>query len=177
MSYISTAERVRESKFSKMIDGNLRVENAVIMFRNFSGNPTNLNPQGGKRTFSLCLSKEWADILRSEGWNVKEREVDDGEVIYHTEIVVNEQSKYPPTLYLLSEFMGQKTLTLLKPEQFKKLDQEIIVNLDIEIHPFEHGRGAPGSKKGYLKGLWATLRSVNDFGGKYAGYEVSNQGV
>jgi hypothetical protein len=73
--------------------------------------------------------------------------------------------------------MGKKTLTLLQPDQYKKLDQDMIVNMDLEIHPFEHGRGVAGSKKGYLKNLWATLQSVNDFGGKYAGYEMAGTGV
>lgn len=177
MSYVNVAQKVNDTVFTRMVDGNLRVENAAVIFRNFSGAPTNFNPQGGKRTFSLCLNKEWADILKQDGWNVKERQIDDGEVIYHTEIVVNENSQYPPHLYLLSEFMGKKTLTLLQPDQYRKLDQDMIVNLDMEIHPFEHGRGTAGSKKGYLKNLWATLQSVNDFGGKYAGYEMTNAGV
>jgi hypothetical protein len=177
MSYVNVAQKANETVITRMVDGNLRVENAAVIFRNFSGAPTNFNPQGGKRTFSLCLPKEWADILRADGWNVKERQIDDGETIYHTEIVVNENSQYPPHLYLLSEFMGKKTLTLLQPEQYKKLDQDMIVNMDLEIHPFEHGRGVAGSKKGYLKNLWATLQSVNDFGGKYAGYEMAGTGV
>jgi hypothetical protein len=177
MSYIDTARKVNDTVITKMVDGNIRVENAILLFRNFSGKPTNFNPQGGKRTFSLCLPKDWADTLRADLWNVKERQLDDGEVIYHTEIVVNENSQYPPHLYLLSEFMGKKTLNLLLPEQYKKLDQDMIVSLDMEIHPFEHGRGTPGSKKGYLKNLWATLQSVNDFGGKYAGYEMANTGM
>ena len=177
MSYTDVARKVNNSIITRMVDGNIRIENAVLMFRNFSGSPTNFNPQGGKRTFSLCLPKEWADILRQDLWNIKERQLDDGEVIYHTEIVVNEKSMYPPHLYLLSEFMGKKTMTLLQPEQYRKLDQDMIVGLDLEIHPFEHGRGGPGTKKGYLKNLWATLQSVNDFGGKYAGYEMANAGV
>lgn len=177
MSYTDVARKANDTVITRMVDGNLRVENAVLMFRNFGGNPTNLNPQGGKRTFNLCLPKEWADILKADLWNVKERQLDDGEAIYHTEIVVNENSQYPPHLYLLSEYMGKKTLTLLQPDQYRKLDQDMIVSLDMEIHPFEHGRGGPGTKKGYLKNLWATLQSVNDFGGKYAGYEMANAGV
>lgn len=174
MSYTDVARKVNDTIVTRMVDGNIRVENAVLMFRNFGGNPTNFNPNGGKRTFSLCLPKEWADILRQDLWNVKERQLEEGDVIYHTEIVVNENSQFPPKLYLLSEYDGKKTMTLLKPEQYKKLDQDMIVGLDLEIHPFEHGRGTPGSKKGYLKNLWATLQSVNDFGGKYAGYDITN---
>lgn len=177
MSYTDTAKKVNDTVITKMVDGNLRVENAVVIYRNFSGAPTNFNPQGGKRTFCLCLPNQWAEILKQEGWNIKERQFEDGDVLQYTEIVVNENSTYPPHLYLISEFMGKKTLNLLPPELYKKLDQDMIVGLDMEIHPFEHGRGVAGAKKGYLKNLWATLQSVNDFGGKYAGYEMAGAGV
>lgn len=175
MAFIDVAKRVNDSQITKMVDGNLRIENAVIIFKNFSGAPTTFNLQGGKRTFSLCLPKDWADILSADGWNIKKRELDDGEAIYHTEIVVNEDSKYPPHLYLISEYNGKKNLTLLKPDQYRKFDECAIVYLDLEIHPYEHGRGIAGSKKGYLKNAYATLQSVNDFGGKYAGLEVNEQ--
>ncbi len=177
MSYTDVAKKVNDTIVTRMIDGKYRIENAVILYRNFTGAPTNLNPTGGKRTFNVCLPKEWADILRNDGWNIKTRELDEGDVIYHTEIVINENSQYPPRLYIASEFNGKKTLTQLTPDQYKKLDEDMIVNLDLEIHPFEHNRGITGAKKGYLKNLWATLQSVNNFGGKYAGYEMNNTGV
>lgn len=174
MSYTDIARKVNnETTITRMVDGNLRVEHAAVLFRNFSGNPTDFNPNGGKRTFNMCLPREWAETLRADGWNIKERQLEEGETIYHTEIVVNENCNYPPHLYVLTDFMGKKCLTQLPPEQYKKLDQDIIVDMDAEIHPYEHGRGAAGSKKGYLKNLWVTLQSVNDFGGKYAGYEMA----
>lgn len=173
INFNEAAKRVNDSKFSMMVDGNIRVENAIVIYTNFRGAPTNLNPAGGKRTFSLCLNQEWADRLK-DNWNVKMIELDNGERLYHTEIVVNDQSQYPPKLYLLSDFMGTKTMTLLQPELYKKLDSDMIVNLDLEIHPFVHGRGGnPNATKGYLKNLWAQLQSVNDFGGKYADYQMT----
>lgn len=172
ISFNDAAKKVNSSVFSTMVDGNIRVENAVVIFTNFGGNPTNLNPQGGKRTFGLCLNQEWADKLK-DNWNVKVIELDDGERLYHTEIVVNDESQYPPKLYLLSEFMGKKTMTLLDPKLYKKLDSDMIISLDLEIHPYVHGRGGnPNATKGYLKNLWAQLQSVNDFGGKYADYQM-----
>ena len=173
MSFMDNVKKINDTKITRMVDGNLRVENAVVIFRNFSGNPTTFNPNGGKRTFSLCLPAEWAEILKADGWNIKAREVDDGETIYHTEIVVNENSTYPPNLYMLTEFNGEKRLTPLTPDMYVKLDRDAITNLDLEIHPFEHGRGGVGAKKGYLKNLWATLHSVNDFDGKYAGIPIN----
>lgn len=175
MSFSDIAKKVYDSNITRLVDGNLRVENAVIIFKNFSGGPSQFNPAGGKRTFSLCLPKEWADILTADGWNVRSRVLDEGDALYHTEIVVNENSQFPPHLYMVTEFNGEKKLTLLRPDYYSKLDQDMIINLDLEIHPYEHGRGMAGAKKGYLKNLWATLQPVNDFGGKYSGYAVNNQ--
>lgn len=173
INFNEAAKKVNNSVFTSMVDGNIRVENAVVIYTNFAGAPTNLNPQGGKRTFSLCLNQEWADMLK-DNWNVKVIELDNGERLYHTEIVVNDQSQYPPRLYLLSEFMGNKTMTLLQPDLYRKLDTDMITSLDLEIHPFVHGRGGnPNATKGYLKNLWASLQSVNDFGGKYAEYRMA----
>ena len=121
MNFNEAAKRVNDTKFSVMVDGNIRVENAIIIYTNFAGNPTNLNPQGGKRTFGLCLNQEWADRLK-DNWNVKVIELENGDRLYHTEIVVNDQSQYPPKLYTLTEFMGKKTMTELKPELYRKLD-------------------------------------------------------
>lgn len=173
MSYTDVARKVNETVITRMVDGNIRVENAIIIYTNFAGNPTNLNPQGGKRTFGLCLNQEWADRLK-DNWNVKVIELENGDRLYHTEIVVNDQSQYPPKLYTLTEFMGKKTMTELKPELYRKLDTDMIVSLDLEIHPYVHGRGGnPNATKGYLKNLWAQLQSVNDFGGKYAEYQMA----
>ena len=45
MSYTDVARKANDTIITRMVDGNLRVENAVVLFRNFSGNPTNFNPQ------------------------------------------------------------------------------------------------------------------------------------
>mgnify|MGYP007012496653 CR=1 FL=1 len=172
MNYTTAMKAVNNSKFTFLADGNLRVDNAAIMFKNFSGKPTNLNPAGGKRTFALVLTKEFGDILKGKGWNVKDRTLDDGETIYYTEIVVNDQSTYPPRIYKLSEFMGNKSMVLMNPDQYFKLDQDNLVNIDMDIHPYTHNRGFDGATKGYLKNMWASVESINDFGGKYAAYQL-----
>ena len=131
MNYIDTIKHANtESKFELLINGNLNVENAAMIYKNFSGKPTRVNPQGGKRTFSLALNKEFAERLSDMGWNVKVKEVRDqleeGETtrtvnfddyvrnyatefdhaLIYTEIVVNENSEYPPKIYKVSEFNG-----------------------------------------------------------------------
>ena len=148
MNYIDSIKHANiESKYDLLINGNLNVENAVMIYKNFSGKPTFVNPQGGKRTFSLVLNKEFGERLSDMGWNVKVKEVRDqleeGEktrtvswqdyvstfatefdhALIYTEIVVNEESEYPPKIYKVSEFNGEKTMALIPPEQWSRLDE------------------------------------------------------
>ena len=202
MNYIDTIKHANtESKFELLMNGNLNVERAAMIYKNFSGKPTRVNPAGGKRTFSLALSREFAEKLSDMGWNVKVKEVRDqlaeGEItrtvswqeyianfqtefdhaLIYTEIVVNENSEYPPKVYRVSEFNGEKTMALMPPEQWYRLDESELMNVDISIHPYTHGRSLanPDAKKGYLKTMYAMSVPVNDFGGKYAEYTIAGE--
>lgn len=202
MNYVDTIKYVEEnSKFDILVNGNLNVEQAGMIYKNFTGKPTKVNPAGGKRTFSLVLTKELGERLDGMGWNVKVKEVRDqlgegeftrtvswsdyidnyqGEfdhALVYTEIVVNENSEYPPKIYKISEFNGEKTMALIPPEHWNTLDESELVNMDIVIHPYTHGRSIanPDAKKGYLKTMYATMMPVNDFGGKYAGYTIAGE--
>lgn len=202
MNYIDTIKHANtESKFELLMNGNLNVENAAMIYKNFTGKPTFVNPQGGKRTFSLALGRDIAEKLNDMGWNVKVKEVRDqleeGEktrtvnfgdyvtsyqtefdhALIYTEIVVNEDSEYPPKIFKVSEFNGEKTMALIPPEQWFRLDESELVNVDIVIHPYQHGRSIanPNAKKGYLKSMYAMAVPVSDFGGKYADYRMAGE--
>lgn len=199
MNYVDTIKYANtESKFELLINGNLNVERAAMIYKNFSGKPTRVNPAGGKRTFSLVLNKEFAEKLDAAGWNIKVKEVRDqleeGETtqtvswqdyitnyektfdhaLIYTEIVVNENSEYPPKIYKVSEFNGEKTMALVPPEQWYRMDESELTNIDVAIHPYTHGRSIanPNAKKGYLKSMYAMTVPV-DFGGKYAEYRLA----
>lgn len=202
MNYIDTIKHANtESKFELLINGNLNVERAAMIYKNFTGKPTRVNPAGGKRTFALALNQEFAEKLDSLGWNVKVKEVRDqvveGEMtrtvgfqdymanyrtefdhaLFYTEIVVNEHSEYPPKIYKVSEFNGEKTMAIVPPEQWYRMDESELMNVDVSIHPYQHGRSLanPDAKKGYLKSMYAMAVPVNDFGGKYADYVIAGE--
>lgn len=202
MSYTDMISHANnESKYELLINGNLNVENAVLLFKNFAGEPTRVNPAGGKRTFNLVLNQEYAEKLHAQSWNVKAREVKDqiaederaltvnfdtymqqyqgqfDHVMFFTEIVVNENSEFPPKIYKVSEFNGEKTMAIIPPDQWYRLDKEQLMNVDLVIHPYTHGRSIanPDAKKGYLKTLYAMAMPVNDFNGKYAGYTIAGE--
>lgn len=202
MNYIDSIKHAStESKYEMLINGNLNVENAAMIYKNFSGKPTRVNPQGGKRTFSLVLNREVAEKLNDMGWNVKVKEVRDqlaeGETtrtvsfddfvnhystefdhaLMYTEIVVNEFSEYPPKIYKVSEFNGEKTMALVPADQWYRMDESELLNVDVSIHPYTHGRSIanPDAKKGYLKSMYAMAVPISEFGGKYADYRIAGE--
>ena len=146
------------------------VENAAIVFRNFSGAPTLLNPDGGKRSFCLVVTEEVANTLRADGWNVKFRaprdENEDG--YYYTQVNVNMESKYPPRVVLVSTLNGNRVKRELKGNEVQRLDKLRLEGIDLCIHPYEHGRPGPFKVKGYLSEMAATQAEERTFfGGKY----------
>ena len=100
MSLLSKAEN--ESVFETLVNGDISIENAVIIWSNFEGRPTEWNPKGGKRTFNVVLPRKIADQLSKEGWNVKVREPrdEDDDPLIFTEVVLNMDSQYPPRVFL-----------------------------------------------------------------------------
>ena len=67
---MSYATRTQESVYSWDNRGNLVIENAVIFWTNFRGEPTKFNPQGGKRTFCLGLDEGMAATTSTMCWTM-----------------------------------------------------------------------------------------------------------
>lgn len=164
-------EKANKSKFQRMVNGDLSIENAVILWTNFEGRPTKFGGEG-KRTFNLALSEDMAEELSVEGWNVrcKDPREEGDDPLYYTEIVVNMECKYPPKVVVYSDFNGNKKAVRMTEETIKELDRIDIDNVDLIIHPFEHNRGEY-KYKGYANAIHVTQAVTNDFGGKYADYE------
>jgi len=170
MSYLT---RAQESKFELNERGTLTVENAFLFWTNFKGLPTEYNKQGGRRTFCISLTKEIADRLQEEGWNVKYREPrnEDDDPFYFTECVVNMNSNYEPRIMLCSEWNGKKSMNRLHGDAVGKLDDLRFENIDVVIDSHRYEKGA----KGYCNTLVATQRKSDLFGGKYAEYEMASE--
>lgn len=169
MSLLSRAE---ESNFTRLVNGDLKVENAVIFKTNFEGRPTDYVPQGGRRTFLLALTKDMADVMSDEGWNVKYREpkVEGDDPLIFTEIVVNMDSKWPPKVVLYSDFHGRKSANNLDRETIGQLDHIEIANVDLIIHPRKHDRSSQYCIKGYANDIRVVQGADANFGDKYADY-------
>lgn len=148
----------------KYVDGKLIVENARIIFKNFSGEETKFN-RAGNRNFCLIIhDKDLADILADEGWNVKmlvPRDEDE-EPRYYTQITVSYKVA-PPKITLVT----RRAQTILNEETINSLDYADISNIDLIVRPYEWEINGKTGIKGYLQTMYVTLEE-DEFAEKYA---------
>lgn len=133
----------------------LKIENATIKYRNFSGKEGRYNAKG-LRNFSVVLDKDLADILAKEGWNVRVSEPKDPEdsPIYLLQVAVrfdNIPSRDPKVVYITSN-----SKTKLNEEDVSMLDWVVIKNVDIIIRPYVWEKGGNSGIKAYLQSIYVT---------------------
>lgn len=139
---------------SKQVN-NIEVENARIIFRNFSGRVDKFNTQGRKQ-FSLILDQGLAEELRDEGWNVKplKSRDEDEEPKFILNVKVNYGSRVSPVIYLVSE--GKKTL--LNDKTVSILDNVDIENVDLVIVPYNYDANGKTGISAYVKNMYVTMQ-------------------
>ena len=143
---------------------NINIEGATIIWKNFSGERDQFNP--GKRGFSVVIDDEvMAKELKQEGWNVKERPLQEGadpsEQEWTLPVKLN-MNRYTQVWLIVGNHK-----TLLNEDTVAQLDVVDIVNCDISIRPFEwEMRGRTGITA-YVDLMYVTIRE-NKFAEKYA---------
>lgn len=143
---------------------NLVIENARIMFPNFSGKEGVYNP-AGRRNFCVVLNDEMANTLRDDGWNIKALkpldEMDDPQP--YIQVAVNYEGGNPPKIVLIKG--GRKTL--LDSDSVSLLDWADIENVDLVVSPYRWEMSGRTGIKGYLKSMYVTVVE-DEFEAKYA---------
>ena len=84
-------------------------------------------------------------------------------------------SQFPPKVVLYTEFRGKKSANKLNERSIKQLDTIEIENVDVVVHPYEHGFSSVATIKGYARAIYVTQGQDSYFGGKYADYEEVNR--
>lgn len=142
--------------------GNITVENARIIFRNFAGKESKFNAKG-KRNFCLVIDNEEAEQLKEEGWNIKylkPRDPDEDPQAY-VQVSV-EYGNFPPNIWLIA---GNKK-TKLDEDTVASLDYAEIENIDLIIRPYTWEVNGKGGIKAYVKNMYVTIVE-NEFEKKY----------
>lgn len=143
---------------------NLSIENARIIFRNFSGKPDKFNSQGGKRTFCVVIDNlDDADRLEAAGWNIKRfnKRDDEEEPGAYLPIKVSYNS-FPPHIYICAN----KRKTLLNEDTVGTLDYADISSVDIIISPYHYDVSGRQGISAYVKTMYVNV-IVDEFASKY----------
>ena len=142
----------------------INIEGATIIWKNFSGERDKFNP--GKRGFSVVIDDAvMADELKQEGWNVKERPLQEGadpsEQEWTLPVKLN-MNRYTQVWLIVGNHK-----TLLNEDTVAQLDVVDIVNCDISIRPYEWEMSGRTGITAYVDSMYVTIRE-NKFAEKYA---------
>lgn len=149
---------------------NVPIEDAHIMFRNFSGNQTQFNP-AGRRNFCVELTPELADDLEADGWNIKRREPrEEGDSEFCYIQVSVSFDNIQPNIWLVTS----RNKTRLNSNTVGMLDYADIDRVDLVIRPYNWEVSGRTGVKAYLKNMYVTIVE-DEFDERYADIPDSSQ--
>lgn len=146
------------------------VEDAQIIFRNFSGKEGQYNREGD-RNFAVILDPEMAEQMAKDGWNVrwlKAREEGDEETPY-VQVAVNFNNRPPRITQITS--VGK---TVLDEDLVDTLDWAEIKTADLIARGYEWTVNGKSGVKAYLQSLFVTIEE-DALERKYAQMEVEDE--
>lgn len=143
--------------------GILQIDDARIIYRNFSGAPSKYNREGDRNFAVVIPDQDIADALVNEGWNVKikpPRDEDDAPFMYlPVKVKFNDRG---PTVYLKT---GDRVNTL-DEESVGILDNVDILGVDLDVRPYDWEVNDKTGRTAYLQSIHVTQK-VDRFAARY----------
>lgn len=142
----------------------LEIENARIIWRNFSGQPDKFHSKGGYRNFNVVIEDPaQAQEMANDGWNIKIHPGrEEGEEPLHTLEVCVSYSNYPPSIKMITS----RNQVNLDEDSVDCLDSADIRSADLIISPYHYDVNGKEGVKAYLKTAYITIEE-DRFAAKY----------
>ena len=143
--------------------GILQIDDARIIFRNFTGRGDKFNREGDRNFAVVIEDMDIAQAMINEGWNVKIKPGDDREELpfMYLSIKVKFNGR-GPSVYLESNGIVNK----LDEEDVECLDDIDIISVDLDIRPYDWEVNGKTGRTGYLQSMHVTQR-VDRFAERY----------
>ena len=147
------------------VTSNVKIEDARIIWLNFSGKVGQYN-QNGFRTFNVLLPTNVGETLLKDGWNVKWMDLlEEGDLPQaHMEVKV-QYGRIGPKVVAITA--GTTNRTILTEDTIGTLDFAEIATVDLVIRPYNWEVSGNSGVKAYLKTMYVTL-VPDEFEAKYA---------
>ena len=131
----------------------LKIDNARIIFRNFSGVASNFNREGDRNFCVVIEDQVVAQQLIEDGWNIKTRLPRDGDdyPFYYLPVKVK-FGDHRPNIYLSSG----KALVKLNEGNVSCLDDIDIRTINMDISPYNWDVNGKQGKTAYLYAMKVT---------------------
>ena len=149
----------------------LAIDNARIIFKNFTGKDDKFGREGD-RSFSIVIEDDaLAEQLANDGWNVKPLTPrDPDEKVNHFIKVKISFKVRPPKIWLLTNHKR----TLLDEDTIATLQYARIENADVVVSPWRWEVNGKTGIAAYLETLYVKIED-DPFADKYADYESRDE--
>ena len=143
--------------------GILQMDDARIIYRNFSGAESKFNRKGDRNFAVVIDDQQLAEDLRNDGWNIKirpPRDIDDEPFMYlPVKIKFNDRG---PNVYLVT---GDR-MNRLDEDSIDCLDNVDILEVDLDVRPYDWEINCKKGRTAYLQSIKVTQR-VYRFAAEY----------
>lgn len=144
--------------------GILQIDDARIIFRNFSGEPSKYNREGDRNFAVVIPNSDLAERLSDDGWNVKindpREEGDDPFIYLPVKVKFNDRG---PNVYLISGGKRNK----LDEETVDILDDIDIRSVSMDIRPYDWEVNGKTGRAAYLQSI-EVVQEIDRFAARYA---------